>query len=76
MPYSQIDDLPDPIREDLPTRAQELYREAYNSAEKEYDSTQQSPEAESVEDTAHRAAWETVKQKYEKKDGRWAPKKQ
>jgi cation transport regulator len=74
MPYSEIEELPDPIREDLPTEAQEVYKDAFNTAE-EYNPAEKTPTDESVEDTAHRMAREAVKREYEKKDGRWVPKK-
>jgi cation transport regulator ChaB len=32
MPYSEIEELPDPIREDLPTEAQEVYKDASSSS--------------------------------------------
>ena len=32
MPYSSISDLPDSVRDNVPKHAQEIYKEAYNSA--------------------------------------------
>ncbi len=33
MPYDNLSDLPDSVRNNLPKHAQEIYRAAYNSAE-------------------------------------------
>ena len=60
MPYDKLTDLPDSVRNNLPEHAQEIYKEAYNSAE---------------EERAHRVAWSAVEQKYEKNDqGNWVSK--
>ena len=62
MPYSKLTDLPDSVRNNLPKHAQEIYKEAYNSAEEQY----------GEESRAHRVAWSAVEQKYEKNDeGNW-----
>jgi cation transport regulator len=37
MPYEELTDLPDSVRDNLPKHAQEIYRAAYNSAEEQYD---------------------------------------
>lgn len=66
MPYSSINDLPDSVKDNLPHHAQEIYKEAYNSAMDEYG-----------EDEARcaRVAWSAVKKKYEKNDsGKWVEK--
>lgn len=76
MSYSRIEELPDPVLNDLPERAQELYKEAYNSAETKYEDPEKRREDESQVDAAHREAWLAVKEKYEKQDGRWVPQKQ
>jgi cation transport regulator len=66
MPYDNLSDLPDSVRNNLPKHAQEIYRAAYNSAEKQY----------GEEDRAHRVAWSAVENKYEKNDqGNWVEKK-
>ena len=36
MPYDNLSDLPDSVRNNLPKHAQEIYRAAYNSAEDQY----------------------------------------
>jgi cation transport regulator len=33
MPYDKLTDLPDRVRSNLPKHAQEIYKEAFNSAE-------------------------------------------
>jgi cation transport regulator len=66
MPYDKLTDLPDSVRNNLPKHAQEIYKEAYNSAEEQY----------GEEDRAHRVAWSAVENKYEKNDqGNWVEKK-
>jgi cation transport regulator len=66
MPYEKLTDLPDSVRDNLPKHAQEIYQEAYNSAEEQYDE----------EDRRHRVAWTVVKEKYEKDEdsGEWVEK--
>jgi len=66
MPYEKLTDLPDSVRNNLPKYAQEIYKEAYNSAEEQYGG----------ESRAHRVAWSAVENKYEKNDkGNWVEKK-
>jgi cation transport regulator ChaB len=36
MPYENLGDLPDSVRNNLPEHAREIYRAAYNSAEDQY----------------------------------------
>ena len=70
MPYRTLEELPDNVRNVLPKHAQEIYKEAYNSAWEQYDDP-----AERREETAHRVAWSAVKEKYEKGEGgRWRKK--
>ncbi len=65
MPYDNLSDLPDSVRNNLPKHAQEIYKEAFNSAEEQY----------GEEERAHRVAWSAVEQKYEKNDqGNWVSK--
>jgi cation transport regulator ChaB len=37
MPYKQITQLPDNVKNNLPKHAQEIYKEAFNSAEDQYE---------------------------------------
>jgi len=65
MPYEKLADLPDSVRNNLPEHAQEIYKEAYNSAEEQY----------GEESRAHRVAWSAVERKYEKdENGNWVSK--
>jgi cation transport regulator len=67
MPYKQISELPESVREHLPKHAQEIYRAAFNHAWEEYGHD---------ETRAHRVAWSAVKREYEKDErtGRWKRK--
>jgi cation transport regulator len=65
MPYKQITQLPESVKNNLPKGAQEIYKEAFNSAEEQY----------GEEDRAHRVAWSAVENKYEKNEkGNWVQK--
>ncbi|GED14326.1 cation transporter [Aneurinibacillus migulanus] len=65
MPYRSTSELPDSVKDNLPVHAQEIFKEAFNSATEEYDK----------EETAYKVAWSAVKQKYGKnKDGEWVKK--
>lgn len=63
MPYDTRSDLPDSVRDNLPEHAQDIFKEAFNSAWDEYDHDEQ---------RAFQVAWSAVKQEYEKDDdGKW-----
>ncbi len=65
VPYKQITQLPDSVKNNLPKHAQQIYKEAFNSAEEQY----------GEESRAHRVAWSAVEQKYEKNEkGNWVKK--
>lgn len=65
MPYQQIADLPDSVKNHLPKHAQEFFLTAFNSAPEEY----------VEEETAFKVAWSAVKHQYEKgEDGNWHKK--
>jgi cation transport regulator len=68
MPYDNIDDLPDRVRDNLPKHAQEIYLAAYNSAWDEYKKPEDRQGDASQEETSHKVAWAAVKNKYEKGD--------
>jgi cation transport regulator len=70
MPYTLIDDLPQPVRAHLPLHAQEIYLAAFNNAWTEY----QARGPEQRERTAHRVAWAPVKRTYRKSSDRWIPR--
>ena len=76
MPYTSTSDLPDNVRNVLPSHAQEIYMEAFNSAWEQYDRPEERRGNSSREETAHRVAWAAVKNKYEKDEatGRWKEK--
>ncbi|MCB2209258.1 ChaB family protein [bacterium] len=69
MPYDSNKDLPKDVRDALPKHAQEIYREAYNSAHDQYQ------DQDDTEATANRVAWSAVKNEYKKNDdGEWVKK--
>lgn len=74
MPYDTLDELPDPVKDNLPEHAQEIYKEAFNSAWDEYADPKKRRDDASREETAHKVAWAAVKHSYEKKDGKWVKK--
>jgi cation transport regulator len=75
MPYENKDDLPEDVQDALPEHAQEIYREAYNSAWEQYDDPEDRRGDESREATAHQVAWSAVKEEYEKNDNdEWVKK--
>jgi cation transport regulator len=74
MPYQKLADLPDSVKDNLPGHAQEIYKEAYNSAWDEYADAEDRRGDASREETAHRVAWAAVKKKYEKQGDKWVRK--
>ncbi|MBN8207290.1 ChaB family protein [Bacillus sp. NTK071] len=65
MPYNSRNDLPDQVKDNLPAHAQDIFKEAFNSASEQYDQ----------EKTAFKVAWSAVEEKYEKNDnGNWVKK--
>jgi cation transport regulator len=74
MPYKKNSQLPEGVKNNLPGKAQDIYREAYNSAWEEYSDPEDRRGDASREETAHRIAWAAVKKQYEKQDGRWVKK--
>jgi cation transport regulator len=76
MPYDKISELPDSVKDNLPKHAQEIYKEAFNSAWDEYDKPGERRGNASREETAAKVAWAAVKKEYEKdgKTGEWKHK--
>ncbi|MCW5937339.1 MAG: ChaB family protein [Fimbriimonadaceae bacterium] len=74
MPYDSIKDLPDGVQDNLPRHAQEIYKEAFNSAWDEYADPDKRRGDDSHEAVAHKVAWSAVEKKYEKRDGKWVAK--
>jgi cation transport regulator len=64
MPYSSIDQLPDPIRNNLPPQAQRIFVKAFNHAYAELE-----PGEEEV--SAFKIGWSAVKKSYIKLNGKW-----
>ncbi len=59
----------------LPEHAQEIYKEAHQSALERYqDPEKRRNSNESAEEVAHKVAWDAVKNKYEKKGDSWEKK--
>ncbi len=72
MPYDKRSDLPESVRDNLPAHAQDIYKEAFNSAWDQYRDREDRRDDASREEVAHRVAWAAVKRDYTKgKDGRW-----
>lgn len=76
MPYQNRSALPDSVRHVLPAHAQDIYKEAFNSAWDEYAKPKDRQGDDSREETAHKVAWTAVKHSYKKgDDDKWHPKK-
>ena len=75
MPYRTLAELPDSVRDHVPKHAQEIYKEAFNSAWDQYKDPNDRRGDASREEVSHRVAWAAVKEKYAKgDDGQWHPK--
>ncbi len=74
MPYSKTSELPTSVRNVLPAHAQDIYKEAFNSAYEEYADSNKRKGNTNREEVAHRVAWKAVKNKYHKgNDNKWHP---
>lgn len=75
MPYARTSELPDSVKDNLPRQAQEIYKEAFNSAWEQYDEPEERRGDASREEVAHKVAWSAVKQSYRKDEsGKWVSK--
>lgn len=75
MPYTNREDLPESVTNVLPAHAQDIYKEAFNSAYDQYKDADARKGDSDREETAHRVAWAAVKHKYEKgNDDKWHEK--
>lgn len=75
MPYQSTADLPDSVKNSLSAHAQDIYKEAFNSAYQEYKDPDERRGDEGREEVAHKVAWSAVKKTYEKApDGQWRKK--
>ncbi len=54
MPYKSKSDLPDSVQHVLPAHAQDIYKEAFNSAREQYKDKDDRRDDASREETAHR----------------------
>ena len=76
MPYSNKSELPDSVQHVLPAHAQEIYKEAFNSAWEQYKHKEDRRDDASREETAHKVAWAAGKNEYQKgDDDKWHKKK-
>jgi cation transport regulator len=72
MPYSNKSELPESVQNVLPDHAQDIYKEAFNSAYDEYKNKDDRRDDADREETAHKVAWSAVKNSYTKgEDGNW-----
>lgn len=72
MPYQTREELPESVTNVLPAHAQDIYREAFNSAYDEYKNAADRKGDGDRETVAHKVAWAAVKRSYHKgADGAW-----
>jgi len=72
MPYSNNEELPKGVKNHLPQHAQDIYREAFNNAWRQYNSPDKRRGSDSREVVAHKVAWSAVERKYHKdENGNW-----
>lgn len=75
MPYHDRSELSESVTNVLPAHAQDIYKEAFNSAYDEYKDANDRRGDEDRETTAHKVAWAAVKKSYEKgADDKWHKK--
>jgi cation transport regulator len=75
MPYHTVSELPESVKNVLPEHAQDIYKEAFNSAYDQYKNPDDRRGDADREETSHRVAWSAVKNVYEKgDDGVWHKK--
>jgi len=75
MPYKSTRDLQESVRDNLPEHAQDIFKEAFNSAWDEYADPDKRRGKESQEEVSFKVAWSAVKNEYEKgDDDKWHKK--
>lgn len=75
MPFNSTNDLPESVRNVLPGHAQDIYKEAFNSAYDEYKNPDDRRGDADREEVSHKVAWSAVKKVYEKgDDDKWHKK--
>lgn len=73
MPYKK--DIPENLKDILPSHAQDIFKEAFNNAWDQYKDPEDRRGDQSREEVANKVAWSAVKEKYEKgDDGKWHKK--
>lgn len=73
MPYRSNRELPESVKDKLPSHAQDIYREAFNSAWDQYSDPEERRSDDSREEVSHKVAWSAVKAKYKKVGEEWRP---
>jgi cation transport regulator len=60
----------------LPEHAQHIFKKAHASAIKEYQNSEKrrGGKKESIEEVAHKVAWDAIKKEYTKKGDKWVKK--
>lgn len=73
MPYHNLNELPSGVKDNLPKHAQDIYKEAFNSAYEGYKDAKDRQAGADREETAHKVAWSAVKKAGYSKgdDGHW-----
>ena len=75
MPTSKLSSRTKKQIDDLPEKAQRTFKRAHSSALKQYkDPDKRRSKTDSPEKVAHKVAWDAVKKKYKKSDGKWVSK--
>ena len=75
MPYDKNAELPKSVQNNLSIHAQDIYREAFNSAWEQYKEPSKRKLGGSREETSHRVAWSAVEKVYTKsEEGKWIEK--
>ncbi len=73
MPYEDVEELPEGVKNNLPQHAREIYLAAYNNAAEEYADPQKRRGKAGLEEVARKVAWAAVKREYRKdpETGEW-----
>jgi cation transport regulator len=72
VPYKSDTGLPDAVKDNLPMHAQDIWREAYDSAFEEYADPKKRTRGGDREEVAARVAWSAVEHEYHKDaKGHW-----
>jgi cation transport regulator len=74
MPYDNLSDLPEQVKNNLPKHAQEIFLAAYNNAWDQYKDPADRKGDDTREETSYKIAWASVKSKYNKNGDSWEKK--